>query len=282
MKILKVICLLLVLTTCVSCFASCSEKEEEKDKDNRIINVYLNDEKVESQSETINIITNGGELDVGSIDSFKSAVKLIPRKKGYIFDGWYSDENLTDKIKPASPTKEQISKGTAFAKWLLVETKSYSIRTGSEVTITDSGRQNQPLDVVDFSSDYNVKNLVNSGYKKIVVTFSIDVMERDDGYQYIFLYSDTSCASHGINSIMDAFDKYVFSDDDDADPSLLYMHKFTHGGDQKNSSWGTVYFTVTLDATRLKDDLYIRYGASGKYNDDWCNKNIEITITPIP
>ena len=281
MKILKVICLLLVLTTCISCVVACSKKEKEEE-DNRVINVFQGEEGGEPQTGSINIITNGGELDADSIKNFKSAVKLIPRKEGYVFAGWYSNEDLTNKIKPASPTKEQISKGTAYAKWLLVETKSYSIRMGSEVTITDSGRQNQPMDVVDFSSDYNVKDLINSGYKKIVVTLSADVMERDDGYQYIFLYSDTSCASHGINSIMDAFDKYVFSDDDEADPSLLYMHKFTHGGDQKNSSWGTVNFTVTLDATRLKDDLYIRYGASGKYNDDWCNKNIEVTITPIP
>lgn len=281
MKILKVMCLLLVLTTCISCVASCSKKEKEKEEDNRVINVYQDEDGAEPQSGTINIITNGGELDVDSVNSFKSAVKLIPHKEGYIFAGWYSNEDLTDRIKPTSPTKAQISKGTAYAKWQLVETKSYSIRTNSEVTITDSGRQNQPIDVVDFSSDYNIKDLINSGYKKIRVTLSADVSERDNGYQYIFLYSDTSCASHGINSIMDAFDKYVFSEDE-ADPSLLYMHKFTHGGDQKNSSWGTVNFTVTLDATRLKDDLYIRYGASGKYNDDWCNKNIEVTITPIP
>ena len=31
----------------------------------------------------------------------------------------------------------------------------------------------------------------------------------------------------------------------------------------------------------LKKDLYIRYGASGKYEDDWQNKNVMINYEAL-
>lgn len=281
MKAFRIICYLLVLVMGVSCIASCSNSEDLDAPDDRPININTSDDAEQNPEKgSINIFANGGTLATEEVNNFKSAVNLIPQKEGYVFAGWYSDEALTDYINPSSPTKAQVSKGCAYAKWLVVESQQYYIRTESETTVTDSGRAKQQMDVVSFSSDYKISDLINSGYKKLKISVSLDVRERDDGYQYIFLYSDTKCASTNINSIMDVYDKYIFGKNE-ADPSLIYMHKFTHGGDSKNTTWGTVYFTVTIDTDRLEDDLYIRYGASGKYSDDWSNKNLEVTITPV-
>lgn len=278
MTTLRKICTLFILIAYVMCMVSCSKKNE---KDDRVINIYDNSD-INLESGAINIVTNGGDLNTDFIKDFKSAVRLIPTKEGYVFAGWYSDEEFTSKINPASPSKAHISKGTAYAKWIVVETKTYNLRGDNDsiVTITDSGRENQTYDVVSFSSDYKINDLINSGYKKLKITVKLDVAEVDDGYQYIFLYSNTDCAGTNISSITDAFDKYVFGKDE-ADPSLIYMYKFAHGGDGAYTSWGIVSFTVTIDTDRLTDDLIVRYGASGKLGDDWRNNNLVVSITPI-
>ena len=109
---------------------------------------------------------------------------------------------------------------------------------------------------------------------------SIEVIsEVNDGYQYVFLYSNKKCTDGNISSITDALDKYVF-DKDKVDPSLMYMHKIEHSPGQQSSSWKTFSFTITLDLTLFEDDLYIRYGASGQGEDTWENKEIYVTITP--
>ena len=122
-------------------------------------------------------------------------------------------------------------------------------------------------------------DLKRAGYTKITVALSADVCEIDDGYQYIFLYSNTKCASNDISSVMDFYDKYVFGEES-SDPSLLYMHKFEHAPGVADSSIQTVSFEVTLDLARLTDDLYVRYGASGKNDDDWMNSNVCVTVIP--
>lgn len=138
--------------------------------------------------------------------------------------------------------------------------------------ITDSGRASQKMDILYLSNYFNVRSAYNEGYTKLHVTFTFDVREIDDGYQYVFLYSDTKCKG---NSFIDKIIDEVY---DPADPSLLYEHRLEHGGTKKNTSWGSHTFNATISLSRLTDNLYIRYGASGKFDDDWENKNIVVTF----
>lgn len=157
------------------------------------------------------------------------------------------------------------------------EPHTFNVRTET-VTITDSGRKNQQMDKVLLSNYYNVVQLYKNGYTKIHVTFSFDVKEIDDGYQYVFLYSDANCRGNGLlDKIGDALGGFLGSSDSD-DPSLLYVYKFEHGAGKKDTSWKTHTFTTTLSTGSLKDDLYIRYGASGKNDDDWQNKNVTVYV----
>ena len=259
----------------LAALTSCSD-------DNRPINVYSDGSSVPLGSEeTINIILNSGTgINPTENTKFEDIIATKPTKEGYDFAGWYSDSSFNDYIHPFDITKAQKTKGTAYAKWITVKPSSYLVREG-DATITDSGRANQQLDKIGISSNYNIVDLKRAGYTKITVSLSADVREKDDGYQYIFLYSNTQCASNDISSVMDFYDKYVFGfGEDSGDPSLLYMHKFEHGSGVLDESWKTVSFEVTLDISRLTSDIYIRYGASGKSDDDWVNRNIKVTVIP--
>lgn len=139
--------------------------------------------------------------------------------------------------------------------------------------ITDSGRASQKMDKVLLSNYFDVKAAYQAGYTKLNVTLTFEAREIDDGYQYVFLYADSNCKG---NSILDKIVDEIY---DPEDPSLLYEYRFEHGGTQKDTKWGEHSFSTTIKTSRLKDDLYIRYGASGKYNDDWQNRNIAITFT---
>ena len=261
--------LISALTMLTSCFG-----------DNRTINVYSDGSSAPIESEdSINIFLNGGTgINPGEKAKFEDIIAARPSKEGFDFAGWYSDSSFTNYIFPTDITKAQRTKGTAYAKWIKVEPTSYVVREGT-ATITDSGRAKQQLDRVGMTSYYDVTDLKRAGYTKLTVSLSADVREIDDGYQYIFLYSNTKCASNDISSVMDFYDKYVFGEES-GDPSLLYMHKFEHGSGVVDESWKTVSFEITLDLNRFTDDLYIRYGASGKSDDDWVNKNINVTIIP--
>lgn len=260
-----------ILTALTSCFG-----------DNRPINVYPNNNGTTDLGggDTINIYTNGGTgINPGENTKFEDIISAIPTKEGFEFAGWYSDANFKEYIHPLSVTKTQKQKGTAYAKWIVVEPSTTYLVREDFATITDSGRGKQQLDRVGISSNYNVTDLKRAGYTKITVALSADVCEIDDGYQYIFLYSNTKCASNDISSVMDFYDKYVFGEES-SDPSLLYMHKFEHAPGVADSSIQTVSFEVTLDLARLTDDLYVRYGASGKNDDDWMNSNVCVTVIP--
>lgn len=218
-------------------------------------------------------------LNGGAIDStvnvekskFKEIVKTIPTKEGYEFAGWYTDSNYSDYIDPNAPTKQQVRKGQAYAKWINVpESTSYNVRSET-TTITDSGRSNQKMDIVYLSNDYNIVDLRRAGYKTFTVKVSLNVCEEDDGYQYVFLYKNTYCQNQNLS---DWVDENIFGDQK-SDPNLLYTYQF-----ESTSSWKTYSFTTIIKLDSLEDDLYIRYGASGKYNDDWKNKDIFVTITP--
>ena len=166
------------------------------------------------------------------------------------------------------------SNGPSAPVSVSVPTEPVTVTLRTETAkITDSGRAGQKMDKLLLSNYFNVKAAYSAGYTKLNVTFTFDVRELDDGYQYVFLYADTNCKG---NSFIDKIVDEVY---DPQDPSLLYEHRLEHGGTKKNTSWGSHTFTTTVKMSRLQDDLYIRYGASGKYNDDWENRNIVVTFS---
>ena len=210
-------------------------------------------------------------------EEFEKTVRSIPTAGGYTFAGWYSDKAYTDYIDPYRITASQYAKGTAYAKWIVPVPQQHTVRMSS-VTITDSGRKNQQMDVVYINDAWTLTDLIHAGYQTLTVTVSLDVSEVNDGYQYVFLYKDTSCPATEPDGLLDAVDQFVNGSPDDT--ALLHPHKFEHTPGAKDTNWATETFTVQIPITKLEENLYIRYGASGSEEDDWLNKNVTVTLTP--
>lgn len=257
-KLISVLCLICMCVAALLSFSGCSAKP--------IVINYA-----------------GGVADanipINEKTELETVVQTIPTREGYVFAGWYSDPNYTSYINPANVTKQQKKAGTAHAKWIVVEDSvTYGVRE-NVATITDTGRSNQQLDKVGIADDYNVTDLIRAGYKTLNVKVTLTLCEVDDGYQYIFLYSDENCKDSSISSLMDIYDKYVFGNDKE-DPSLLYGYKYEHDPDNANTAWDTISFETTLELSKLKGDIFIRYGASGNKADTWKNKDVIVTVEP--
>lgn len=223
---------------------------------------------------------NGGSIttgvDIASSD-FQTIIATTPEKEGYVFAGWYTDATFTDYINPYSPTKQLIRRSCAFAKWIQVpEFMEYSVRAES-ATITDSGRSKQKMDIVYLSNEYNLVDLKRAGYLAFNVEVTLTVCEKDDGYQYVFLYSDTNCPTEKAS---DWINENILGNDT-PDPSLIYTYKFEHAPGAVGTAWKTYTFETQVSLSELVDNLYIRYGASGKNDDTWRNKDLIVKVTPI-
>lgn len=220
---------------------------------------------------------NGGSMEIAEGMSFEQIMQKKPVKDGYDFAGWYSDEGFTDYINPKRISDDQEELGMAYAKWIQVEPVTYDVRS-NEATITDSGREKQIMDVVYLTHDYDLKDLQRAGYKTFRVVVSLDVAEENKGYQYVFLYRSDYCNA-GTSSLLDFYDKYVFGENPD-DPDHMFTYQYEHGGTDKCTAWGTTSFEAELPISDLKDNLYIRYGASGEGEDTWYNRNIVVMVIP--
>lgn len=226
--------------------------------------------------------TNGGDVNVPNIEKaeLSDIVSTTPTRDGYVFAGWYSDASFTDYIKPNAITDAQEKAGTAYAKWIIVpESRTYGVRT-EECSITDSGRINQKLDKVGIAEDYNITDLIRAGYTSFKVTVKYTACEVDDGYQYVMLYKDENCISSS-KSLIGLVDKYVFGEGEEEDPSMLVSHQFEHDPDSANTEWKDYEFEETVKLSDMKEELYIRYGASGNGDDTWKNKDIIVTVVPV-
>lgn len=279
-KLLKLMFLLLLLPLSVGC-------DQEINSSNNEIVPSNSSEQISNQDSTsvnnevganssfnseINYDTSENNENE-QINKIKEQLKSTPTKDGLVFAGWYSDEKLTNLVTLYSDLNG-ISK--LYPKWISVYSKTYHVRE-VETTIKDEGRRKQRIDEVDLYLDYDYEGLIFAGYKNFEVEVSLDVKELDDGYQHVLLYSDTNCPNTGT---IGYFITNTVLGKNKEDPSLLCWYPFEHCAGDKDSSWQTHKFTTNIAIEDLQDKLYIRYDASGKFNDDWVNKNVIVKVTP--
>ena len=122
-----------------------------------------------SCTKTISYDLGGGYVDQSYLENadFEDLVASKPTKEGYVFVGWYSDPEFTDRIDPKNITKDQKKNARAFAKWIVVEEKEFLVRE-NEATITDDGRDKQILDEVGIKEHFNIADLKLAGYKYLM------------------------------------------------------------------------------------------------------------------
>ena len=247
----RLLCALLLAVMLLSCFVGCGKK--------------------------LNVDLNGGSLS-GTAKDLETLVSMTPTKEGYEFAGWYADAAYTTYLTANSLTKDQKKAGVAYAKFIKVEEVTYDVRA-SQVTVTDAGTADNPMDTVYLSDHYNLTDLKRAGYSTLEVVITMQVAEKDDGYQHILLYKNQSVVRED-KSVIGWLDKTLFGENENDDPSRLFSYAYEHGPDVLNTSWEELTVTTRVKISDLESDLFLRYDASGSGADTWYNKDVTVKIIP--
>lgn len=127
------------------------------------------------------------------------------------------------------------------------------------------GRGHEELDLSDYI-DY-----MNEGYL-FLFDVSIDLSEKDDGYQEIYLYNKDSSTSSEV-SLAKA-----------REYGLLTGKMLEHGRGQKLTSSQNYNFVLTTTGDNIDSELkklYIHYDAWGDDTDTWYKEKIKVTLTIV-
>jgi len=204
---------------------------------------YLN---TEGASNSLNVTTYNIESSTFNL--------LNIYRSDYNFLGWYSDSNFGTRVTKIYTGT--VGNKTLYAKWQL----DVDYTRTTQYTITDSGRFNQNYDIIDLDSvaSMSVSALKAKGYSTITLTFSIEIWEKDDGYQHIYIYD-------GYGSSY----------------TMFYQKDIEHVAGSKSSTHITYTFSYTMNLDDFDDGnrLYILYGAHGNFADTWYNTNLTVRLT---
>lgn len=131
----------------------------------------------------------------------------------------------------------------------------------TEYKVTDSSEtsSSQPYNEVDLSDfGKSISQIRAEGYKTVVVIFELDIKEVKDGYQELFLYDGS-----GSN----------------ASQLVAPITSFEHGSGYRNTSYSRYEFYAEIPAESFCNSVFtMRYGAHGKYDDDWKYRDLQMEI----
>ena len=120
-------------------------------------------------------------------------------------------------------------------------------RTSEDYTITDSGRWNQPKDILPISTA--PLKMQDQSLDALKMTFWLDNKDifRGNHWMFIYTYNDTWLAEHQFWA--------------------------------PDEGWGTTEFTYTLSISNIINNrIKILYGASGDMADDWMAGTLKIRV----
>ena len=158
----------------------------------------------------------------------------------YIFLGWYdSDMEYKYLEEFTSYYHENLD---VYCRWF----KNGKTNINLTYKITDSGRFNQKYDTINLYELLNISvfDLKEYRYNKLTLTIKITLKEIDEGNQFIFIFKRA-----------------------DKDNDYL-IDSIELSGVTKTLSEKTISFTFDIDELD-SDMIFIRFGASGKFDDDW-------------
>ncbi len=203
---------------------------------------------------------------------WKSAIESKPLLIGTSSDGlipiWEllpSSTNSKDKMDLINGYNDYVNKNNIIEKYesKKVDTYDYTFIRDDEKRITDQGRFVHDVhDTIHLDTDlkYSIQVLSKMGYKTVNITYSAEMKEIKHGYQYLFVYKS----------------------EEDTENHRCFTKKFELNKHKKQKDYIMTTFTfddVPLSELMDTNQLVIRYGASGIFNDDWMNKNVQIKLT---
>ena len=171
------------------------------------------------------------------------------------FDSYYTDAEFKEPISVISP--DQYGDLTLFVKWSHIAADVNLFRP-DQVKITDSGRWKQHHDELTVYFDKS-KFVGYPAFKSLEIRITFEMKESDDGLQYIMLYDQYS-KKDGVGE--------------------LWSYQINRGSG-KQTVYRKYSFTINVpidDAiyTPNSKKYYILYGASGNWDDDWYNRNLDV------
>ncbi len=175
-----------------------------------------------------------------------------------VFLGWYTDMTFGKKATSISPT--QTGNVVWYAKWRY----DHGYYTRQQTFYIDDGdqfKQDYYDEMTVYFKLYGMYDKLSAiGCKYVAIHLQLRMWEIDDGYQEIFIYG-----GEGSGNL------------------LWSITDYEHGGGVKDTTKRVFETTVLLDLAKLKDVdcLYIRYGAHGKYSDDWASDLMHAEISCV-
>ncbi len=135
----------------------------------------------------------------------------------------------------------------------------HTIRT-NEIKINHNKPEDNATDILDLKYDLGEKgfNLFKSeGFTKVKIEITMIMREENDGYQYVYLYNDNS------------------------ELAKEKCELGTNGKVVKDPTSYTFNFkSISININDIHDGiLYIKYGSSGLFQDDWFNKDVSVKVT---
>ncbi len=128
-----------------------------------------------------------------------------------------------------------------------------------KVDYNDAWKNNCDIVDLNFLTEYGFDLLKSEGYDKMKIEIQMDMREENHGYQYIYLFNNISDDT-----------TYLVAEE---------KHDLGHNELVKNPRLETIIFDDISLSDFPSGCLYIKYGSSGIFQNDWFNKNLKVKIT---
>ena len=172
------------------------------------------------------------------------------RRAALDFRGWFDDKELTHRVFViAANSKKDVD---LYAKWDF----SVSHSSQSEHLVTDADQFDQVIEENHFSlykmAALTKTNLITLGIKEVTFTITFQMKEKNNGYQYMFLYNS--------------------KDKDSA--KCFYYNGYNYGGGIIKKDYEDVKEVFSVATSEIGNDFYMLFGANGAGADDWYYRNL--------
>ena len=170
------------------------------------------------------------------------------------FEGWYTSTDFRTQVTRISPW--QAGDVTVYAKYY-ISVENFTDSDTYKVT-DDNDLNKQPYFEINFNlGSYQYERIKNTTLKSIRIEISLDIWEVDDGYQECFLF----CGN-----------------------TQVWEQTIEHGPGKKNGTPKRYALNIPLFAIQdyaSQDYFTLRFGARGKFEDDWKFNNLEVHVSLV-